>query len=345
MSYFETGPIEHLCVLGGSDLTLEIAKVLMGKGLKCSVITSPRQGSARLALSDKTLVESLREFGVTYSEITNLHDVDSQKHALGKRGTLSVSVGAPWIFKEKDIEQIFHGKILNSHGTRLPMDRGGGTFSWMAMTQQRFGVAVLHLVDESIDTGPIVAFREFLYGPECRLPRDYMEAYVRENTKLIVEFVENSAKIGAKFPLLTQANYLSSSWPRLATDEHAWIDWNMQASELEPFICAFDDPYSGAMTFLDGKKVRLKSILRAPLEQQYHSFQYGLIFRTHPRWVCVAVAGGILVVEKVFAEDGTNIIDQLKVGMRFATPREILDKALVTRVGYDSRGRKDPINK
>ena len=52
----------------------------------------------------------------------------------------------------------------------------------------------------------------------------------------------------------------STYWPRLKTDINGWVDWSLKIDSIERFICAFDEPYSGAKTFLGNKTVSLKSV-------------------------------------------------------------------------------------
>ena len=42
--------------------------------------------------------------------------------------------------------------LINFHGTRLPLDAGGGGFSWKIMREDRIDNQLVHLIDEGIDT-------------------------------------------------------------------------------------------------------------------------------------------------------------------------------------------------
>ena len=50
---------------------------------------------------------------------------------------------------------------------RLPIDAGGGGFSWRIMRNDRLGNCLVHLVDEGIDTGPILKNNEFIFSNDC----------------------------------------------------------------------------------------------------------------------------------------------------------------------------------
>ena len=86
--------------------------------------------------------------------------------------TLGLSFGSIWIFKE-DYIKLFDGRLLNTHGARLPQDRGGGGFSWRILRNERLGYSLIHQVDAGIDTGNIVAVDEYVYPHSCRITLDY----------------------------------------------------------------------------------------------------------------------------------------------------------------------------
>ena len=53
----------------------------------------------------------------------------------------------------------------------------------------------------------------------------------------------------------------------------------MDSIDVERFICAFDEPYVGASTNLNGDIVRIKSVCLSQQDGFFHHFQSGLIYR------------------------------------------------------------------
>ena len=51
-----------------------------------------------------------------------------------KENTIFISLGARYIFKKDTIENFFLNNLVNFRGTRLPLDAGGGGFSWKIMS-------------------------------------------------------------------------------------------------------------------------------------------------------------------------------------------------------------------
>ena len=59
------------------------------------------------------------------------------------------------MLKNSTISSLFKNKLFNLHSTGLPQNRGGGGFSWQIMMGVK-SVTARHLVDNGIDTGPII---------------------------------------------------------------------------------------------------------------------------------------------------------------------------------------------
>ena len=51
---------------------------------------------------------------------------------------------------------------------QLPLDQGGGGFSWNILREDRISNQLVHLVDENIDTGPIIYNRLSLFPKDVR---------------------------------------------------------------------------------------------------------------------------------------------------------------------------------
>ena len=83
--------------------------------------------------------------------------------------TLFFSLGARYIFKKEMIEKLFRSNLVNNHDTRLPLDAGGGGFSWHIMREDRINSQIIHLVDEGIDTGAILVHKNSLFPAHCKI--------------------------------------------------------------------------------------------------------------------------------------------------------------------------------
>ena len=201
----------------------------------------------------------------------------------------------------------------------------------------RLGFCQLHLTDSGIDTGNIVKTKEFLYPPTCRIPIDYEKLYIKENLKFILKFIKDITNKSFFIDTHKQTEYFSTYWPRLNTKKNAWIDWREEVSSLERYICAFDDPYPGASTFINDKKVFVKDVMVDFSDPKFHIYQCGIVYRKGSSWLSVCSNGGTIIIKKIIGENGDDLLGTIKVGDRFFTPSSFLQsrnqRVIITPTG------------
>ena len=332
------GKIDHFLLFGGGKLFADMALRLKRSGRSIHAVTSQRHLHEGLIDPPIPLGNFLEDNEIDFLVSSDVNNDRSVSEMITPQ-TLGVSIGAAWIFRAEFIER-FTGRLVNSHGARLPQDRGGGGFSWRILRGDHMGFSLIHQVEPGIDTGAIIAYQEYHFPYSCRVPIDYQKYSLEKNLELFDLFLSNvEAKI--EFPALGQPEYLSTYWPRLSTDLHGYIDWSWELGDIERFICAFDEPYAGAMTFVNDTKVRLKNCLSTTSDGRFHPFQQGIIYRITDGAFFVAVTGGSLIVNSVTDESGSDMTGHLCTGDRFYTEARLLDEARRSRVIYTPKGLKE----
>jgi methionyl-tRNA formyltransferase len=247
---------------------------------------------------------------------------------------LVLSFGARWIFSEEMIAGLFESRVVNFHGTRLPFDRGGGGFSWRIMRGDRIGSLLAHMVEPGVDTGGVLSQRSYLYPGSCRKPIEYILHYRQRLSEFVLGLIDDLSD-GASFKPGAQPDYLSHYLPRLESTVNASIDWSWSADEICRFILAFDDPYPGAMTKLMDQFVHVKDAHLHIGEVPSHPFEKGLVIRHDGDWIVVAAGGqNSLIIETVLDAEGRNCLSEVKVGDRFHTPSDMLDKSIAFRARF-----------
>ncbi|MBO6577041.1 MAG: hypothetical protein JJ976_16605 [Rhodothermales bacterium] len=256
---------------------------------------------------------------------------------VGSGEVLGLSLGARWIFR-KPIIDLFQGRLLNAHGSRLPFDKGGGGFSWRIMRHDRIGNVLLHQIDEGIDTGAVVHEEVYAIPRNCISPAEIEQDYVGRVAASVHRLVARATKDQVEYALRRQAPSIGSYYPRLSTDDHGWINWSWGVASITRFVTAFDSPYPGASTFWRGQRVYVSRVQEHCGEMAHHEGHSGIIIRTHPDFVVVAGTGGCLLVEGIRAEDGSDLLSAVREGDRLHTPSDRLDAAMSTRVSYGPSG-------
>ena len=259
------------------------------------------------------------------------------------KSTLFISLGARYIFKKNHINDIFSNNLINYHAARLPFDAGGGGWTWRIMKHDRIDNQLFHVINEKIDAGSIIKSQLSLMPKECITPIEFEK--FRQNKFLIFygNFIKDLKK-GLKFKLKDQPKYFGNYYPRLKTRYNGWIDWNLDSHELLYFINSFDDPFEGASTFINNRVIKKAYIKKVQIhggEQPNHPYMTGLVLKKYPSWIVVATVDKYcLIIEEILDEKGNNIINKIKVGDRFFSKKEILDKAKSVRVYFDAKGIK-----
>ena len=326
---FYVKELKEVVFIGFSEVINDLYKINKKHKLHSSIFTSTDQ-SKDIKLSHK-IFDKIDEN--LYNYIKNNYEIDK---------TLFISIGSRMIFDTKFIA-FTKGNLINFHGARLPYDSGGGGFSWKIMREDKIDNQLVHLVDNGIDTGPIIDYSLSIYPKSCKIPIDYEEY----TSKLFLNFYNGFIKKiidGLSFDLKSQLSYIGRYNPRLSSDDSSYINWNLEPNDLYNFINSFDDPYNGGISFLNNGnygKVHLKSIHLHGGDSSNHPYMTGLVSRHDKNWIVVSTVGKYsLLVEKVLNSKGENIMNKIKVGDRFFTPQEYLESSFSKRIIYNSKGQK-----
>ena len=185
-----------------------------------------------------------------------------------------------------------------------------------------------------------------MYSKSTIIPRDAVlpleiENYrVKEFLKFYEEFlilIKNKKVFKKKY----QPKYLGRYNPRLNSKINGWIDWKLNSFELINFINAFEDPYIGASTFINNKKVYIKKVQLHGGDSSNHPFMTGLISRHDGDWLIVSTVDKYsLIIEEINDINGKNILNNLSPGDRFFTPQKNLEAAKSVRIRYGTKGLK-----
>ena len=92
---------------------------------------------------------------------------------------------------------------------------------------------------------------------------------------------------------------------------------------------------------IKNQQVFIKKVHLHSGETNNYPFMTGLISRHDKKWIVVSTSGKYsLLIEEVLDSNCKNIIDRIKPGDRFFTPRDLLDKSFSKKVVFNSKGKK-----
>jgi hypothetical protein len=337
------GRIDTIILFGGSRCTAELAADILEKGVYgLSLYTAARQLADPVFPGGETFGGFLERRGIPY---VCTEDINAEADLPGRitPGTLGLGLGEAWSFSPELIAR-FGGRLLDLMGVRLPQYRGGAHYTWQILRRNRIGCCNLQVINEEMiqgvfDSGEIVCSREYLFPASARIPADYFDFAVEQEIAFIKRFLEDVARDTEFQPFRLQENF-SLYFPRLNTDRNGLIDWSWDTQDIETFVCAFDEPYAGASTWLNGERVRLKSVRAEYNDGPFHPFQCGLVVKVHEGAAYIATRQGTIVAERVLGADGADAMGRVRTGMRFFTPREKLEEAMLFSPEYGASGLK-----
>jgi hypothetical protein len=136
-----------------------------------------------------------------------------------------VSFGYRHILR-KPILDLFDKRALNIHISALPFNRGAHPNAWAWIDGTPSGVT-MHVIDEGIDTGPIVAQRIIPLDPERTLAETYSDL-IREAEQMFAAY----------WPFIRTERYLT--FPQFAGGSHHYArelpgtitSWHIKAGSL-----------------------------------------------------------------------------------------------------------------
>lgn len=331
------GKISHIILLGGSRCTAELAYYLkVSQKFTFSLFTSPRQLGDIIYSHGQTFEKYLVENNIPYF-VTD--DINQNKDFLGSinEESLAIGIGEAWSFN-KEVISLFDGRLIDLMGIRLPQYRGGAHYTWQILRGNKIGACNLQVINEDMiqgvfDSGEIIKFKEYLFPNEARIPDDYFAFATLQEIHFIKEFIDEISA-GQNFQTFKLQENFSLYFPRLHTLKNAFIDWQWDSLDIEKFICAFDDPYAGVTTQINGKTVRIKKARLESNDGSFHPFQCGLIYKIYQGNLYISTRQGTIILSEVNDTSGNSVKHDLRTGDRFFTPQEWIEKGLTTKIEY-----------
>lgn len=191
------------------------------------------------------------------SYFINTHNINNPKiheNFSNLKMDFAVSVNYSGIIGNKFIN-LFKICVLNAHAGDLPKYRGNACLAWaMINKEKKIGLCIHKMIPDELDSGDIVAreYKEINTNTRIKSLFDWQ-------TKTIPLLFENALKTLQKQPnyfLESQDNSKikpSRGYPRTELD--LIIDWKKQPEDFVIHINVSSEPFKGAYTFLNGKKI------------------------------------------------------------------------------------------
>ena len=254
-----------------------------------AVATQPDRGAGRGRKLRRPLVaERAAEAGIAVLQPARLSDPEAVAEIAGFAPDLQIVAAYGQLLPPAVLDGPAHG-TLNVHASLLPRWRGASPVSAAIAAGDAETGATIMLVDETEDTGPILAQRATAIG-------------ARETAG---ELSDRLAALGAELLLETIPRWLVgeiaahpqdaalATRARRVRKDAGRIDWALSAAQIARNVRAYT-PWPGAFTELEGRRVRLSAA-----SAEAGGGATGEVVGVDDGVICVATGDGVLAVERL----------------------------------------------
>ena len=111
--------LSNVVLIGYFNKMEKLKKINDDLGINTYIITSSDQSKN---FSKKISFDIFDELNTDFEDFI--------KNSVDPTETLFLSISARYIFNQYFIEKVFKNNLVNYHSSRLPLDAGGGGYSW-----------------------------------------------------------------------------------------------------------------------------------------------------------------------------------------------------------------------
>lgn len=334
--------LERIAFFGSGKLVVDSALFAQSKNIDVAVFAAPRHLQDTVECGDRAVSyeEYLRSHGIKFFSCKDVNNAQELKSFV-KKNTIGIGMGEVFTFTKETIA-LFSNNLFDFMIIPLPKYRGGAHYTWQILRNEKQSGWYIQEINEDMvpgvyDSGRVLKYVNYTIDESARCPQQFHDRAEEEGLKLFKEFISEIMS-GKSFPLFDVDESEAMYFPRLATLQHGFINWAWTVEEISRFVCAFDAPYPGASTFLNGERVFLKDSRVDYSEGIFHPFITGLVYRIYDETAYIAVKDGSLAVKGIYDEARVSIMERIKVGHRLYTPMRYVEESMLTSVAYDSEG-------
>ncbi len=187
------------------------------------------------------------------------------------------------------------------HDSLLPEYRGFAPTVWAIINgEDHTGVSIIEMAEE-IDAGNILDQQKVPINPD-----DTINIVMEEVTEAYLYLLEKNIKglISGELPYTIQDHTKATfTCKRLPLDN--LIDWSASAKQIYNLIRAVTFPYTGAYTYLDGKRLRVWGAKRWSNGKKFVGFVPGRVIEIKSGEGSIVLTGdGALLLTQVQFDDG-----------------------------------------
>jgi len=260
-----------------------------------AVITQPdaQRGRGR-KISRSAVAQKAEELDIPLLQPENVSDPEFVQELAALKPDCCPIVAYGQLLKTNALEVPKFGWI-NLHFSLLPLWRGAAPVQWAIRSGDEVTGASTFLLDEGMDTGPIIGTITETIGSDDTTAT-LMERLAHHGAKLLVDSLD-AIENGVASPQPQQHN--DATYTRKISTDDAHIRWNLPAHIVSRQIRSVT-PFPGAWTTLDEKRMKIGAVSVADQELSEENVIPGQILFTGKK-LMVKTADKYLHVKEIQA--------------------------------------------
>jgi methionyl-tRNA formyltransferase len=301
---------DHLLILGGTDLTVRVARAAKAAGIAISgmvgvaetfTISYSREPVRNARAAD--IAACAAELGVPFHPFSSYGDIAAWMAEFKPAAALAVGWYhmIPARFRNR-----FRHRCLGLHASLLPELRGGAPLNWAILTGRSETGVTLFEMGDGVDDGPIYGQERFAVAPRASIA-ELVNASVGACERLVRDKMPGILS-GTLTPVAQSGE---PSWGLQRSPADGAIDWTRNAIDIDRLIRATGRPYPGAFATLDGRHIHIWSARPAPLSLTVHGQPGQIVRLPHLAEPCVVTAEGALLIEDATFDTGDDALPAL----------------------------------
>ena len=191
--------------------------------------------------------------------------------------------------------------FVNVHYAPLPEYRGRATVNWAIINRRPDTAITVHVLVAELDAGPILFQQQVAIGPDDTVT----DLYARLNELQRFHLGPTVERHLDGDPGVAQDDGAATyTCTRVPADGE--IDWNRPTADVHALVRALADPFPGAFTYLDGRRLVVWRAARLESPRRWAGRVPGRVVARSAAegWVDVLTRDGVLRLQTVQLDDG-----------------------------------------
>ncbi len=267
----------NVVFMGTPQFAVPALRALASGPYKVTVVTQPDRPAGRGGRLTPPPVKVVAEgLGLPVLQPETLKDPDFRARLASLRPDVTVLVAYGEYVPPALLDLPRRGSI-NLHPSLLPRWRGSTPIQSAILAGDRVTGVTIILMDEGLDTGPIIARRSVPIGPEDTTP-ELSEKLAQVGAELLVEVLP--AWLSGEIQPVPQPEE-GATLTRMLRKEDGLVDWNLPAEEIARRVRAFQ-PWPGTYTTWQGRRLNIVRARPLPSPQAQAPLPPGTVSRLAP---------------------------------------------------------------